>query len=125
MNYRSALAAAALMLVAARSPEDKLAKALEGRVAGQPVDCINQRDIRSTQIIDRVGILYDVGRTMYLNRPRSGANFLDWDDILVTRTTTSQLCSLDLVRLVDRGSHTPGPMIGLGKFVPYMRPERR
>ena len=39
--------------------EARLARALEGRVSGKPVDCLNQRDIRSSQIIDRTAILYE------------------------------------------------------------------
>jgi hypothetical protein len=54
--------------------EAKLAKALEGRVAGAPVDCIQLRDIQSSRIIDGTAILYDTGTTLYLNRPASGAS---------------------------------------------------
>jgi hypothetical protein len=55
-------------------PEAQLARALEGRVAGEPVDCIQLRNIRSSRIIDDTAILYDAGGTLYVNRPRSGGN---------------------------------------------------
>ncbi len=106
-------------------PEARLAKRLEGRVAGKSVDCIQLHDIRSSEIIDRIGILYEgSGGTLYLNRPRSGARSLDRDDILVTNTHSSQLCSIDTVRLVDQGSHVDRGFVALDRFVPYPRPKR-
>jgi hypothetical protein len=101
--------------------EAKLAKALEGRMAGTPVDCIQLRDIRSSRIIEGTAILYDTGSTLYLNRPDSGASWLDDNDVLVTDTHSSQLCSIDVVCLFDNASRTPDGSAGLGKFVPYTK----
>jgi hypothetical protein len=56
------------------SPEAQLAKALDGRVAGEPVNCLSLRSIRSSRIIDRTAIVYQVGNTLYVNRPRAGAD---------------------------------------------------
>ncbi|MCW2396507.1 hypothetical protein M2343_002923 [Sphingobium sp. B8D3B] len=97
----------------------KLAKALEGRTAGEPVRCISLSSVRSTQIIDKTAIIYEVGGKLYVNRPVSGASSLDDDDILVTKTSSSQLCDVDIVRLVDRAGHFPRGFVSLGKFVPY------
>jgi hypothetical protein len=110
---------------APRDPEAELARAIAGRTAGTPVDCIRLSDIRSSRIIDRTAILYDTGRTLYVNRPTSGASSLDRDDILVTDTRSSQLCSIDIVRLLDSGSRMPNGSVGLGKFVPYARPSSK
>ena len=105
-----------------KSPEAKLARALDGRIAGEPVDCIYLRDIRSSTIFDRTAILYEGrGDTVYLNRPDNGANSLDRSDILVTDTHSSQLCDIDIVRLVDSGSRMQTGVVFLGKFVPYNR----
>lgn len=118
---------AASLPVAAAKPkldaEAKIAKALDGRVAGNAVDCIPLRQIQSTQIFDKTAILYKSGSTWYLNRPDSGANFLDRDDVLVTDTHSTDLCSIDIVRLLDSGSRFPGGTLGLGKFVPYKKPK--
>ncbi len=100
-------------------PETRIAKALNGREAGTPVDCIPLQQIQSTQIFDRTAILYKVGRTWYLNRPTSGATFLDGGDILVTDTRSPNLCSIDIVRLIDQSTRFPSGSLGLGKFVPY------
>lgn len=100
----------------------RLAKALDGRVAGAPVSCIDQRSIRSSEIIDGSAIVYrmDNGK-LFLNTPRSGARSLDRDQILVTDTHSSQLCSIDVVRLYDRAANFQTGFVGLGKFVPYTK----
>ena len=103
-------------------PEARLAKAIEGRVQGKPVDCLFQHDIRSTQIIDRTAIIYDVGGgKLYVNRPDSGENFLRNGDVMVTNTHSDQLCSVDIVRMFDNSLWMQVGTIGLGKFVPYTK----
>ena len=120
----------AAVLVAASAPavsaprmdqEARLARALEGRVAGEPVDCINLRNIRSSQIIDRTAIIYDAGSTIYVNRPRGGRASLDRWDILVTELHSSQLCSIDVVHLYDSNSRVQSGFVFLGEFVPYRK----
>ncbi len=108
-----------------RSPEAQLARATEGRVAGQPVDCLNLRDIRSTRIINRTAIIYDTGGgKIYVNTPRSGASSLRDGDILLTDTHSPQLCSIDIVRLYDNSAKMQTGSVGLGQFVPYTRADR-
>jgi hypothetical protein len=115
--------AAALPAQAAKvDQEARLAKRLEGRVAGKPVDCIPQYRVQSSEIFDRTAILYKAGSTWYVNRPVSGLNFLHRDDVMVTDTHSHDLCSVDIVRLYDNGSHFQVGSIGLGKFVPYRKP---
>ncbi len=105
--------------------EAKLTAAIGDRVAGKPVDCIQQYEIRSTQIIDRTAIVYDTGGgKLYVNRPKMGADSLDSDNILVTKSYSSQLCSVDTVDLIDRGSRMRSGFVGLGQFVPYTRPPK-
>ncbi len=115
-------AAASANEAPATKAETKLAKLLEGRVAGEPVDCIQLRSIRSSQIIDGTAIVYEVGSTRYVNRPEGGANSLRFDPILVTDTRSPQLCSIDTVKLIDRSSHFYAGFVSLGKFVPYTKP---
>lgn len=103
------------------TPEAELARALEGRVAGEPVDCINLRNVRSSRIINDTAIIYDVGRTLYVNRPRGGAQSLNSWDILVTKTFSDRLCSIDTITLYDASSRIPGGIVFLGDFVPYRK----
>lgn len=128
---RNLISILAAVLVSAAAPglsaprvdqEAKLARVLEGRVAGEPVECINMRNIRSSQIIDRTAIIYDAGRTVYVNRPRGGGELLDRWDTLVTKLHSSQLCSIDVVDLYDTSSRMQTGFVFLGEFVPYRRP---
>lgn len=122
--------AGALMLSAGvaqakTDPEARLAKITAGRVAGEPVDCIQQHQISSTEIINRTAIVYRMNNgTIYVNRPASGATFLSKGDILVTDTRSSQLCDVDIVRLLDSSARMPSGTVGLGKFIPYPRGRR-
>lgn len=101
--------------------EAELARAVEGRVAGEPVDCIDLRRVRSSRIINDTAIIYDMGSTIYVNRPRAGADSLDRWDTMVTRLHSSRLCSIDTVRMVDPTSRMMRGIVFLGEFVPYQR----
>ena len=102
------------------SPEQRLEKLLEGRVAGQPTTCISMSDTRDLEILDGVALVYRSGNTLYVNRPKNPED-IDSDDILVIRPTGSQLCRLDMVQTVDRVGHFQTGFINLGDFVPYRR----
>lgn len=103
------------------APEAELAKLLEGRVAGAPQNCISLSSARSSQVIDKTAIVYRIGSTLWVNRPDGGATSLDDDDVLVTRLTGNQLCSIDTVELRDRSSLFYSGFVSLGEFVPYRR----
>ena len=105
------------------SGEEKLAKLLEGRVAGEPTDCIYLPRVRSSRIINDTAIVYDAGSTLYVNRPRGGAYGLDDDDVMVMdlNGSGSSLCSIDVVRLHDRNTFFYSGFVSLGDFVPYRK----
>jgi hypothetical protein len=121
------LAGAALLgLAPAHAEADRgaaeLAKLLEGRTAGEPVKCLNQRDIRSTRIIDGTAIVYETsGDVLYVNTPKAGARSLDKWDVLVTDTHSSRLCDIDVVRLYDPTSRMQSGFVNLSQFVPYRK----
>jgi hypothetical protein len=115
------LAAAPAAAAPRLAPEAQLERAIEGRQAGQAIDCINLRYSGSTQIIDRSAIVYRSGGTLYVNRPSGGAQALNSWDALVTRTQSSQLCSGDAVEIMDIGTNTLRGIVILGEFVPYNR----
>src|SRR3546814_17468799 len=104
----AAMLAAAPAAVASDKPtgEEKLAKMLDGRVAGEPRDCITLSSVTSSQVVDKTAIVYRIGSTMWVNRPENGAESLDDNDnILITKLISPRLCSLDTVHLHDRASH--------------------
>lgn len=125
------VAAGAMMLAGAAADarprltgEEQLAKLLEGRVAGEPVNCINLPQVQSSRVIDKTAIVYGSGSTIYVQRPKSGADTLDSNDILVTQLTTSQLCNIDVVQLRDRNGWFWRGFVSLDKFVPYSKPAK-
>ena len=105
------------------SPQQRLDKLLDGRIAGAPEHCISHFDSREMQVLDKTAIVYGWGNTIWVNTPRN-AEDLDDDDILVTRTSGSQLCDLDIVTTLDRSSQFFNGSISLGRFVPYRRVAR-
>ncbi|TCM43262.1 hypothetical protein [Novosphingobium sp. ST904] len=103
--------------------EEQLAKLLDGRVAGDPVSCIQLSQSQDTQVIDKTALVYRVGRTLYVNRP-TNADRLGSDDILVTKLYSSQLCRLDTVQLHSRSTPSMwSGFVGLQDFVPYTKPK--
>ncbi len=105
-------------LAGSQKGEAELAQEIEGRVAGEPVNCIPLHRIRSTRIIDRTAILYDAGATIYVNRP-ANVETLDRFDTLVVKPFASQLCRVDSVQLIDASLRATTGFLALGKFVPY------
>ena len=100
--------------------EEKLARLLEGRVAGEPVTCINAMRSTRVRVIEHVGLVYDAGRTIYVARVTDPRMLGRWD-VPVIRRFGSQLCVNDTMRTVDRsGGYTTGPLF-LDDFVPYTR----
>jgi hypothetical protein len=100
--------------------EEQLTKLLEGRVAGQPVNCIPLFDTRDQQVIDKTAIVYGTGRTIWVNRP-TNAQDLNRDYVLVSEVRTGQVCQLDVVRLRDRSGGWYRGFVGLEQFVPYRK----
>ncbi|HEV7233640.1 MAG TPA: DUF6491 family protein [Sphingorhabdus sp.] len=100
-----------------------LAKELDGKVAGNPQNCISTFNADNTIRVSDDILLYRVsGNLVYKNNLRSSCPGLARDnDIIVTEQFGSQKCRGDLVRLVDRTSGIPGPVCSLGEFVPYRK----
>jgi len=120
------LAAAPVAAADSQRPtgEAALQKALAGRVqVGEPVSCILLLPTaRGGSVIPGTAVIYNSGGRMYVNRPRTGAEDLTDDVILVSRTPTNQLCRDTTVDLVDRFSRISRGFLQLGDFVPYARP---
>jgi hypothetical protein len=105
------------------SPGAGIEEVVGDRVAGQPVSCIDMHRVQGTRIIKDTAIIYDAGRTVYVNRPRGGAEGLDKWDVMVTKTAGRQLCSIDVVELRDSSSQMMTGLVFLGDFVPYRKPK--
>jgi hypothetical protein len=100
----------------------ELARELAGRVAGDPVPCLNQRDIRGNRSVGEAVLLFDgPGDLVYVNRPAGGCPSLDHGRALSTRTMGTRLCRGDLARVFDPTSGIEYGGCSLGDFVPYRR----
>jgi len=119
--------ALALVLVAAAATaadsNKNLDKALAGRLAGAPTDCIDNSMAEGPQVIDERTILYRSGRHVYRNTLEAACPSLDWDKVLVVELHGNQICLNDHFRVLARGTTIPGPVCLFGKFVPYDKPK--
>ena len=100
----------------------RLDRMLEGREAGPPVRCVNQRDLRGTRSADGAIVFDGPRNTLYVNRPAGGCPNLDFGRVLVTRSTTGRLCSGDIARVIDPVSRSWHGSCGLAEFTPWRRP---
>ena len=114
------LAGPALDARSRMTPQQELDKLLVGREPGRPVHCISTFDSREMRVLDKTAIVFGWGNTIWVNTPRN-AEHLDDDDILLTQTSGSQLCDLDIVQTLDRSSQFFNGSLSLGRFVPYRR----
>lgn len=122
----AAIAAGALFAGPAAADEAKpkgqaeLAKLLEGRVAGEPQNCVQSFPNMHMRIIDGTAIVIERGSTVYVNIPQHPES-LDDDDAMKIRRTGSQLCRTDMVTTFDRTGGFYTGNIFLGDFVPYKK----
>lgn len=103
--------------------EAKLAKMLEGRVAGEAQSCIQTFGSRNLTQIDDTALVYRDGRTIWVNRTKNPESIDDRDVMVIERFSASTLCRTDQVRLVDRTAGMLTGIIFLDDFVPYRVPE--
>ena len=101
--------------------EEKLAKLLEGREAGEPQRCIPQRGSDRMRVIDKTAIVYGSGNTIYVQRTSDPDRIDDGDVLVVRRFGSSQLCRLDNVTTVDRYNGFFSGFHIFEEFVPYTR----
>ena len=136
MNLRTTLIAAAAAMLAgscttstvqqARTPkaEQRLAEAIAGRVAGEPVSCMpNYRSATQMQIIDDNTLIFHDGNTVYVQNPPGGCRGLGIGGYtLVTRQFgASQICEGDINNLVDLRTGMIGGSCVFGPFIPYRK----
>ena len=124
MTFRfAALALAGLTLATPAVAQDtsgeaKLAKMLEGRVAGEPQSCIRSFPVRDFTVIDGTALVYESGTTLYVNYTRDPES-LDSDDVLVVKQSGPNFCDTDIVTTQDRSGGFYTGNIFLTEFIPY------
>ena len=98
----------------------KLAKALAGRSAGQPVDCINERS--RMQVIDDGTILFRDRGIIYVQQPRGGCYGLTSGMSLIRPAFgTTRICSGDINNIVDVRTGFGTGACTYSEFIPYKK----
>lgn len=91
------------------------------RAVGEPVNCVSLNRIRSTDVIDDSTIDFKMaGGKTYRNSLPYSCPGLKFEDRFSYKTSISQLCSVDIIRVLNNyGGHlSEGAGCGLGKFQP-------
>ncbi len=102
--------------------EKELAEMLEGRVAGEPVDCITAWRSDRMTVIDETAYVYGRGNTIYVQRTHNPES-IDDDDVIVMRRFGSQICRTDQITTVDRFNGFLSGVVFFEEFTPYTRVE--
>ena len=102
--------------------ETRLAEELRGRVAGETVECVNQRDLVGNRTIAEEVIIFR-GRSnlVYVNRPPAGCPGLEHGRALMVRHPSTRLCRGDIVSVFDPLNGNEFGGCSLGDFTPYRR----
>lgn len=105
--------------------QNELAEALRGRVqAGPPQSCVSSRTLRGNDSVGEGAIIFRTTGSdlVYVNRPPAGCPEIRQGRAIRVRTTTTQLCSGDIVEVFDPVQNFGFGACGLGEFTPYRRP---
>ena len=101
--------------------EERLAKMLEGRVAGEPQTCIHDFQSRGTTIIDRTALVFKVGDTLWVNRTRNPDAIDDDDRLVIRKFNATRTCRYEPVTTQQRQTGFYTGNLFLTDFVPYRR----
>ena len=87
--------------------------------AGKPLDCVNTQDIRETRVRDDSTIdFYMLGNKVYRNKLPQSCPQLGFEERFGYSITNNQLCSVDIIHVIQSPPSIPGAACGLGDFQP-------
>ncbi len=93
--------------------------ATEVRNIGNPVSCVQTRSIKSTDVVDKNTIDFKMlGGKVFRNSLPYSCPSLGLQEAFSYRLSTGQLCSVDIIRVLETGGGglREGAACGLGKF---------
>ena len=96
-------------------------RAPAAKVVGDPVSCVSLNQIRSSRVHDDRTIDFEMtGGRVYRNTLPNRCPGLGAEESFTYETSLSQLCSVDIIYVLDRsgGGVRRGAGCGLGSFVP-------
>ena len=86
---------------------------------GDAVSCVQLQSIRSTQVHgDSVIDFHMSGGKVYRNTLPNSCPSLGFEERFLYKTSLSQLCSVDIITVLQSPGLSQGPSCGLGKFQP-------
>jgi hypothetical protein len=106
--------------IAAKSPEENLAKELDGWVAGAPVQCIPLRRITATRAMGDT-MLFKVRSSIKYRTPSIGCPAQRVGITLMTNPGSTNLCKGDAVGMWDLENDIQEDSCQVGEFTPYTR----
>jgi hypothetical protein len=113
------LATAALLILAAAAPAANRRRVPEATPTGPAVGCIQLSQIRETQVRDdrTIDFFLRGGRVYRNTLPRSCPN-LGFEQRFGYATSLNQLCSVDIITVLQLPPSPAGASCGLGRFQP-------
>ncbi|MEP2725069.1 hypothetical protein [Roseibium sp.] len=119
----AAIAASALLLFGCspvEADEPFVSDAPMASVTGEAVSCISTASIRRSSVHDDRTIDFAVGSRTYRNTLSPGCSRLGFEKAFTYQTSTSQLCSGEIIYVLSNIGGRPerGPGCSLGEFVP-------
>ncbi len=91
----------------------------EATPVGDAVDCVQIRSIQSTRVHgDSVIDFHMGGGKVYRNTLPNSCPSLGFEERFLYKTSLSQLCSVDIITVLQSPGLSQGASCGLGKFQP-------
>lgn len=88
---------------------------------GTPVSCVNLRNIRNTSVHgDSVIDFHMTNRRVYRNTLPMSCPGLGFEERFLYKTSIGQLCSVDIITVLQSPGLSQGVSCGLGKFQPVV-----
>jgi hypothetical protein len=113
------LAIAAFILVAGTATARDRNAVPEATPVGDAVSCVNLRSIQSTQVHGDSTIDFHMGGgKVYRNTLPNSCPSLGFEERFLYKTSLSQLCSVDIITVLQSPGLSRGASCGLGKFQP-------
>ncbi|OYU16477.1 MAG: hypothetical protein CFE37_00295 [Alphaproteobacteria bacterium PA4] len=97
------------------------------KVIGEPINCVNVRNIRQTKVVDDQTIDFVMtGNKIYRNTLPMSCPRLGFERAFMYQTSVAQLCNVDIITVLQQGGgNVRGASCGLGKFTPIEPPAKK
>ena len=114
-----ALAVLVSVPLAGAAPLQRANRVPAATPSGKPVSCLRLTDIRDSRVrSDQVIDFTTRGGKVYRNTLRNACPGLGFEQRFAYQTSIGQLCSVDIIRVLQSPNITPGAACGLGEFQP-------